>query len=76
MLKVIVLEQIADSKGLQWRAFFKDDPDHEPGYLPIYGVGKSKSEAIAALWIQKAGELILQNPSSFGVSIEVQGTDD
>lgn len=56
--KKIIIE--LDRKSV--KAFYKGDDK-------LYGVGKTKSEAVAALYSYTIGKLIIDNPGQFGFEI-------
>lgn len=45
-----------------WKAWFAHDPSS-------YGVGKSKAEAVASIYVSAIGRLILLDPASFGLEV-------
>jgi hypothetical protein len=50
-----------------WKAYFSSDTS-------TWGVGRSKSEAVASLYTNNIGKLILENPKRFGLRIEEPDT--
>jgi len=58
--QTIVIERYGKKS---WKAHFASDKD-------TCGVGRSKSEAVASLYINNVGKLILENPQAFGFNIE------
>ncbi|MBI4117421.1 MAG: hypothetical protein HY451_01935 [Parcubacteria group bacterium] len=60
MWNIILKPQSERHQG--WQAFLHGSPN-------IKGVGRTKEEAVAALWNQVAGKLILENPAPFGMTV-------
>ncbi|OGN04469.1 MAG: hypothetical protein A2831_02840 [Candidatus Yanofskybacteria bacterium RIFCSPHIGHO2_01_FULL_44_17] len=56
--KKIILEH----GGRSYKAYFENDPGS-------CGVGRTRKEAIAALYTYEIGKLILDNPEQFGFEI-------
>ena len=61
--QIIVIESYGEKS---WKAYFFSDKE-------TLGVGRSKSEAVASLYINNIGKLILENPKRFGLRIEDAG---
>jgi hypothetical protein len=53
--------------GRSWKAYFASDPE-------TVGVGRSENEAAASIYLHSIGKLILEDPDSFGLRIQKEGS--
>lgn len=51
-------------RNKRWQAYLRNRPR-------IKGIGRSKEEAVGALWNQMVGKFILDKPSIFNVTLNV-----